>query len=57
VWVLLPYERDWRWLAEGEGTPWYPTMRLFQQARRGDWTGMFAHVARALENVRKDEPA
>ena len=57
VWVLLPYERDWRWLAEGETTPWYPGMRLFQQARRGDWHGLLQRVAAELERFRDDHGA
>ncbi len=29
-------------------SPWYPTMRLFRQVRRGDWAGVFAEIATAL---------
>ncbi len=29
-------------------TPWYPTMRLFRQTRRGDWPCVFARIATAL---------
>ena len=29
VWVMLPQPADWRWLEVREGSPWYPTMRLF----------------------------
>ena len=35
VWTLLPCMPDWRWLLEREDSPWYPTMRLFRQHRRG----------------------
>ena len=38
VTVLLPFAPDWRWRAEGEATPWYPSMRLVRQSRRGDWS-------------------
>jgi hypothetical protein len=48
VWLMLPYERDWRWLAHGETSPWYPTMRLFPQEGRGDWDGVLARVADAM---------
>lgn len=37
VWVLLPFEADWRWMLERQDSPWYPTMRLFRQPSRGDW--------------------
>ncbi len=30
VWTLLPFCSDWRWMLEGETTPWYPTMRLLR---------------------------
>jgi hypothetical protein len=30
-------------------TSWHPTMRLFRQARRGDWGGVLADVAQALD--------
>jgi tetratricopeptide (TPR) repeat protein len=48
VWVLLPYAPDWRWLLEREDSPWYPTARLFRQARPGDWAGVLRRVAEAL---------
>ena len=48
VWVLLPFERDWRWLRDRDDSPWYPTMRLFQQTRRGEWVELFDRVASAL---------
>jgi tetratricopeptide (TPR) repeat protein len=35
--VLLPFEPDWRWGLGGSTTPWYADMRLYRQARRGDW--------------------
>ncbi len=48
VWVMLQKEADWRWMAEGRLTPWYPTMRLFRQERSGDWAGVVSQVALAL---------
>jgi hypothetical protein len=48
VWTLLSYVPDWRWMLEGETTPWYPTMRLFRQAQPGDWAGVMERVAWAL---------
>lgn len=51
VWTLLPFAPDWRWLMDREDTPWYPTMRLFRQARAGDWDGVLARVAAALRET------
>jgi FkbM family methyltransferase len=51
VWVALPYASDWRWLLGREDSPWYPTMRLFRQARFGDWDGVFAEIRVAAEKM------
>ncbi|HYV36008.1 MAG TPA: tetratricopeptide repeat-containing glycosyltransferase family protein [Gemmataceae bacterium] len=51
VWVALPMVPDWRWLLQREDSPWYPTMRLFRQQRRGDWQDVFERIASALQNV------
>jgi Domain of unknown function (DUF4915)/TPR repeat/Tetratricopeptide repeat len=48
TWTLLSHVTDWRWMLEGETTPWYPTMRLFRQNWPGDWTGVIERVAEAL---------
>jgi hypothetical protein len=49
VWTLLPAVPDWRWSASGEKTPWYPTMRLFRQKTRGDWTEVMIEVCAELQ--------
>lgn len=47
--VMLPYvESDWRWLDEGEATPWYPTLRLVRQPAAGDWAAVTKEVAAIL---------
>lgn len=48
VWVALPHLCDWRWGPSEATTPWYPTMRLFRQPRRGDWVACFAEITQAL---------
>ena len=48
VWTLLPFMPDWRWLLERDDSPWYPTMRLFRQHRRGDWQNVIERVRAAL---------
>jgi uncharacterized protein (TIGR03032 family) len=49
TWTLISQVADWRWMLEGETTPWYPTMRLFRQTRLGDWSGVIERVAKALK--------
>ncbi|TWA64020.1 tetratricopeptide (TPR) repeat protein [Azospirillum brasilense] len=49
VWTVLPFSPDWRWLDQGVCTPWYPTMRLFRQDRRGAWAPVLGRVRAALQ--------
>jgi tetratricopeptide (TPR) repeat protein len=44
VWLLLSHVPDWRWQLEREDTPWYPSMRLYRQERRGDWEEVISRV-------------
>ena len=48
VWVLLPFNSEWRWLVGEEASPWYPSMRLFRQSQPGDWHGVMGNVVKAL---------
>jgi ADP-heptose:LPS heptosyltransferase len=48
LWVLLPFEANWRWMLNWEHAPWYPTARVFQQVRPGDWDGVARSVAERL---------
>jgi tetratricopeptide (TPR) repeat protein len=51
TWVALQNVPDWRWEIRGETSRWYPSMRLFRQTTRGDWAGVFARIAEALETM------
>ncbi len=51
AWVMLGYVADWRWLLDRDDSPWYPTLRLFRQEARGDWTGVVRRLAAALEQL------
>ncbi|HEX2079968.1 MAG TPA: glycosyltransferase family 9 protein [Longimicrobium sp.] len=48
VWTLLHADPDWRWMLGRDDSPWYPTMRLFRQARAGEWEPVLARVAEEL---------
>jgi tetratricopeptide (TPR) repeat protein len=52
VWLLLPFEAEWRWLLERADSPWYPTMRLFRQKQPNDWREVIATVAAALTDFK-----
>ena len=49
VWLLLATIHEWRWLRGREDSPWYPSLRIFRQATRGDWGEVMHRVARAAE--------
>ena len=42
----------WLWHTKDDHSLWYPTMRLFQQVRAGDWQGVLTRVFPALETHR-----
>jgi hypothetical protein len=48
VWVALKSDAEWRWLIGRADSPWYPTMRLFRQTRRGVWSDVFEAMAGEL---------
>lgn len=50
VWTLLPFDVDWRWMVGRSDTPWYPTVRLFRQTKRGDWAGVVSQIEVALRD-------
>jgi hypothetical protein len=50
VWLLLAFAPDWRWLLDRPDSPWYPTMRLFRQTSRNDWTPVVEQVSEALSH-------
>jgi tetratricopeptide (TPR) repeat protein len=51
VWVALKRDAEWRWLTERADSPWYPTMRLFRQTRRGVWSDVFEAMASELTRL------
>ncbi len=51
VWLLLPYDSDWRWFADRTDSPWYPTMRLFRQPKAGDWESVINQVHIELQKI------
>ena len=56
AWVLLPFDPDWRWVvSRADDTPWYPSMRLFRQARPGDWASVVARVATDLSALARGD--
>lgn len=54
VWTLLPFVPDWRWMLDRDDSPWYPTMRLFREARSGDWSEVLERVKAELTAWKED---
>lgn len=48
--VVLPSVAEWRWLSDGDKSPWYPTSRLFRQPAPGDWDAVFQRLATVLRS-------
>ncbi|OUS10618.1 hypothetical protein A9Q90_00630 [Gammaproteobacteria bacterium 54_18_T64] len=51
TWVLLPFAPGWRWLAEGDTSPWYGSLRLFRQEQRGEWPQVFDELQENLASL------
>lgn len=47
--LVLPWSASWRWLADRDDSPWYPSLRLFRQPDPGAWDTVFARVAAGVK--------
>jgi tetratricopeptide (TPR) repeat protein len=48
VWILLPFNAEWRWLAGRDDSPWYPTARLLRQPAIDDWDSVVERARQEL---------
>ena len=46
--VLVPQPAEWRWMAAGEESPWFPGFRIYRQEPGGGWRAALARLARDL---------
>ena len=44
AWLLLSAVPDFRWFLTGDASPWYPSLHLYRQPRRGDWGAVVERV-------------
>jgi tetratricopeptide (TPR) repeat protein len=51
VWMLNRFDADWRWLKSRVDSPWYPSLRLFNQPQFGDWLPVIDAVAAELGQI------
>ncbi len=49
VWVLVPTVPEWRYQAQGDSIPWYPSARLIRQSVAGDWRVVIDEATSRLE--------
>ena len=42
--VLVPSPPEWRWMAEGRESPWFPGFSVYRQGYDGSWEGAFARL-------------
>ncbi|MFZ6655190.1 tetratricopeptide repeat protein [Undibacterium sp. TJN19] len=48
AWVLIEHNPDWRWMLNRTDSPWYPSVRLFRQAKVRDWDTVIEDVKQAF---------
>lgn len=53
AWSLLPYVAEWRWMLDRTDSPWYPTLKLFRQQQRDDWTPVFEQIVIELRRLQQ----
>ncbi len=49
--LLIPNPPEFRWMALGDESPWFPGMTVYRQATEGDWAAAFDVLARDLGAV------
>lgn len=52
--VLVPSPAEWRWMASGSSSPWFPGFRIYRQTLDGDWNSALKQLSgNLLESQRK----
>ena len=50
VWLLVPFDPDWRWMFEREDSPWYPTIKIFRQTQPGNWATVMPKLIKDIQH-------
>jgi ADP-heptose:LPS heptosyltransferase len=48
TWLLNRFGSEWRWGIDQTTSPWYPSIRIFNQKTPRDWTGTIDDIGAAL---------
>lgn len=51
VWLLNRFESEWRWMRGRQDSPWYPSMRIFNQTESRNWGPVVGMMARELQDL------
>ena len=51
VWMMNRFDSEWRWLGSRQDSPWYPTLKIFNQPNFGDWGSVLQDVRTALHTL------
>jgi tetratricopeptide (TPR) repeat protein len=51
TWMLNRFDSEWRWFAFQSQSPWYPNLRVFNQATFGNWASVMSSVKDALSEL------
>jgi hypothetical protein len=46
--VLVPYPPEWRWMDEGDASPWFPGCAVYRQSAARSWTDALAAMSADL---------
>jgi len=49
VFILLPFDNDWRWMIGREDNPWYPSSRLLRQNQTRAWPDVMHQLTMELK--------
>ena len=49
--VLVPMPADWRWMAGGRESPWFPGFSVYRQNYDGSWDDAFTELAADLKSL------
>lgn len=48
--VLVPFPPDWRWMREGNLTPWFPEFGIYRQEKDGGWENAINKLVEKLSS-------
>jgi tetratricopeptide (TPR) repeat protein len=51
--VLVPCPPEWRWMAAGDQSPWFPGFHVYRQGPDGDWNDALGRLTRELLDARR----